>query len=120
MIDPLGVQLEPRIVGDVGDEDVHIIPRSLELTASLLPKLVDATDFDSTCIAGTLAGILNSPVILGVNKVDLLPRFDAADLDFVRRRTMERGLRCAHAHAVSAVCVHKPRHADVDSYPTHP
>ena len=68
-------------------------------------KIVDATDFDATCIAATLREVLRgSPVVLAVNKVDLLPRFDESHLDLLRQRVeAELGLPCLSAHAVSAV-----------------
>lgn len=76
----------------------------LDRAQALCVKIVDATDFDATCIATTLRMVLrNSPVILAVNKKDLMPRLDAHDLRFLRHRLEQRGLRCISAHAVSAI-----------------
>ena len=71
---------------------------------ALCVKIVDAADFDATCIASSLRGVLGgSPVLLAVNKKDLVPRLDSHDLAFMRYTLEHRGLRCIGAHAVSAV-----------------
>ena len=70
---------------------------------ALCVKIVDAADFDATCIAATLREVLDgAPVVLAVNKKDLLPRLDAHDLRFLRHRLAQRGLHCVDALAVSA------------------
>ena len=83
---------------------VDCVEPILARAPALCVKIVDATDFDATCIAATLREVLRgSPVVLAVNKVDLMPRFDAHDLMYMRHRLEERGLRCIDAHAVSAI-----------------
>ena len=74
---------------------VDCVEPILARAPALCVKIVDATDFDATCIAATLREVLRgSPVVLAVNKVDLMPRFDAHDLMYMRHRLEERGLRC--------------------------
>ena len=81
-------------------EDMEAI---LSIGRALCVKIVDATDLEATCIASTLRAVLGgTPVVLAVNKVDLMPRFDASDLLFMRYRLEERGLHCISAFAVSA------------------
>ena len=70
---------------------------------ALCVQIVDAADFEATCIAATLREVLDgSPVLLAVNKHDLMPRLDEWDVQYMRYRLAKRGLRCVGAHAVSA------------------
>lgn len=71
---------------------------------ALCVKIVDATDFEATSIGPILRKLLGeeTPVLLAVNKVDLLPRFDEGDLAVLRGRIESQGLPCMSAHAVSA------------------
>ena len=42
------------------------------------------------------------PIILAVNKIDLMPRASERDLRYMQRRLRDRGLNCTDVYAVSA------------------
>ena len=88
------------------DDFVETMRSILSRGKALCVKIVDATDFEATCIASTLSadvGMDDTPVILAVNKIDLLPRCDAGDLAFMKARMEAHGLACESIHGVSAV-----------------
>ena len=95
-------------VRDVAEDDFRSCLEQILLRGrALCVPIVDATDFEATCIASTLREVLHDEsshtVLLALNKTDLLPRFDEHDLAYMRRRLEERGIRCVGAHAVSAI-----------------
>ena len=95
-------------VRDVKVEDfVECMEGVLQRGPAMCVKIVDATDSEATSIGSILRAIIGErevPIVLAVNKVDLLPRFDESHLDLLRQRVeAELGLPCLSAHAVSAV-----------------
>ena len=81
----------------------------LQLREAVCLQIVDATDFDATCISELLESTITElglpllRTILVVNKKDLVPRLDEYDLLFLRDRASHGGIHCMAAHAVSAV-----------------
>ena len=77
----------------------HIVGRR---QFGLCIKVVDATDFEGTIVASLRNVIASTPVILAVNKCDLLPRVGRHELGYMKARARKRGINCIDAHAVSA------------------
>lgn len=81
----------------------------LKLREAVCLQIVDANDFDATCISDLLdattteLGIEHMRTILVVNKKDLSPRLDEHDLLYLRHRASHGSVHCTEAHAVSAI-----------------
>ena len=81
----------------------------LRLREAICLQIVDANDFDATCISDLLEettaqlGIEHLRTILVVNKKDLCPRLDKHDMMYLRHRASHGSIHCMQAHAVSAI-----------------
>ena len=48
--------------------------------------MVDASDFEGTIVSSVRSAIGTIPIILAVNKIDLMPRASERDLKYMQRR----------------------------------
>ena len=88
--------LDPKVFND---QLKHIVRRR---RFGLCIKVVDASDFEGTIVSSVRSAIGTIPIILAVNKIDLMPRASERDLKYMQRRLRDRGLNCTDVHAVSA------------------
>ncbi|WCF09943.1 ribosome biogenesis GTPase YqeH [Paenibacillus thiaminolyticus] len=81
-----------RLLGRIGQEDALVI------------HIVDLFDFDGSVISGLQRFVGNNPVLLVVNKIDLLPRSTNWNrlTNWVQRQAKEHGLRILDVILVSA------------------
>ncbi|KAA8498098.1 protein YqeH [Porphyridium purpureum] len=78
----------------------HIVTRR---RFSLCVKVVDAADFEGSIVPSLRDCIGGTPVILAVNKCDLMPRMDDYDMRYLKWRASQRKINVISAHAVSAM-----------------
>ncbi|MBC8079839.1 MAG: ribosome biogenesis GTPase YqeH [Gorillibacterium sp.] len=67
----------------------------IEATNSLVVHIVDLFDFEGSLIAGLQRFVGNNPILLAVNKIDLLPKVTNYNriFNWVQQRTKEMGLK---------------------------
>lgn len=73
-------------------------------TKSLVVNIVDIFDFEGSMIAGLSRFVGNNPVILAVNKIDLLPKVTNYNriINWVQRQAKEAGLKVVETVLCSA------------------
>lgn len=81
-----------RMLGRIGEEDALVI------------HIVDAFDFDGSIISGLQRFVGSNPVLLVVNKIDLLPKVTNWNriTNWVQRQAKEHGIRIVDIALVSA------------------
>jgi ribosome biogenesis GTPase YqeH len=84
--------------------DFLALLHAISQTDSLVVHIVDLFDFDGTLISGLPRFVGSRPVILAMNKVDLLPREVNTNrlLNWVQRRLKEAGLKVEEIFMFSA------------------
>lgn len=81
-----------RLLGRIGEEDALVI------------HIVDLFDFDGSIISGLQRFVGSNPVLLVVNKIDLLPKVTNWNriINWVQRQAKEHGIRIVDIALVSA------------------
>ncbi len=88
----------------VGADDFLKVLHEVANTRSLIVHIVDLFDFEGSLISGLQRFVGSNPILLVVNKVDLLPKSIRRSrlLHWVRRQTGELGLKVVSAVLCSA------------------